>query len=138
MISGLQNTNGFAFQMKTSCTVTIVRNITKVVHLYKSYKCLNFQHSNLICHVLSKEHQLCFNIPALQKDLEECMVNLDRVSRTSTVKNNSQDGPIKDGVVIQQWHTGHDVQLRNCSPVWPAPSLKTKVNESPFVTLLID
>lgn len=45
---------------------------------------------------------------------------------------------MKDGVIIQQCHTVHDIQLRNCSPVWPALALKTKVNESPFVTLLID
>lgn len=42
----------------------------------KSNKCIKSQHS-VTRQVLSKDHQSCFNIPALQKYLERCQVKLN-------------------------------------------------------------
>lgn len=69
--SGSPNTNGWASRLTISCTVTIVLNTTKQVHL-----CTN-QHSTLTRHVLSKEHQSCINVPALHRDLELSQVKVN-------------------------------------------------------------
>ena len=45
--------------------------------MHKSNKCTNYQHSTITRHVLSKEHQSCLSIPALQKDLERSQVKVD-------------------------------------------------------------
>ena len=45
--------------------------------MHKSNKCTNYQHSTITRHVLSKEHQSCLSIPALQKDLEQSQMTVD-------------------------------------------------------------
>lgn len=135
--------------------------------MHKSNKCTNFQHSTLIRHVLSREHQSCLNVPALQRDLERSQVKVtSQQDKAALVLFKATHWMAQEGVPLSKFESFSSFLTEVGVPDLvglPLPqkavsyssrytatemlssmadtvdaALKKKVKESPFVTVLTD
>ena len=138
------------------CDICTIYNKTgKTMH--KSNKCTKYQHSTITRHVLSKDHQSCLSIPALQKDLEPSQMKVDsQQDKAALVLFKTTHWMAQEGVPLSKFESLHnllaEVGVQDLKPLqqkavsyssWYIAdtvhaALKNKVNESPFVTVLTD